>query len=135
MARIEYQNAPLKTYGVAPEEIDFYLVATGGAAAPTFGAGCSSGMVASITYVSTGKNTVKLSIPVYKVIAHSVSVDDIASPDFSSGSLGPFSNEASTSGLSFTLNTVTSAAAADLAANRKIRIRLRVQRANWGNMT
>lgn len=135
MARIEYQPANLKAYGVAPEEISFYLVAAGGAAAPTFGAGCASGMVASITYVSTGKNTVKLSVPVYKVIGYEAAVDDISSPDFSIATLGPFSNEATTTPLSFTLNTVTSAAATDLAANRKIRIRLRVQRTNWGNMT
>lgn len=135
MPRNENQNTPLKTYGVEPEEISFYLVAAGGAAAPTFGAGCPGNMIASIAYVSTGKNTVTLAIPVWKVIEARATPDDLASPDFSIATLGPFSNEGTANGLSFTLNTVTSGSAANLAAGRKIRIRLRVQRTQWGTMT
>lgn len=135
MSRTEYQNETLKTYGAAPEEICFYLLGAGGAgAAPTFGGGCPAGMVGTITRSSAGKYTVPLTIPVFEVTAHNVSIDDVASPDFSSGSIGPFTNEGTASGLSFTLNTVTNGSATDMGSGRKIRIRLRVKKSNWGNM-
>jgi len=134
MARTEYQNEPLRTYGASPEEITFYLVGAG-AAAPTFGGGCAGGMVATITRASAGKYSVALSVPVYKVVSHTVSIDDTATPDFSSGTIGPITNEATANGMTFQLNIATSGSAADMAAGRKIRIRLRVQRSYWGVMT
>lgn len=134
MSRTENQNTPLKTYGVEPEEIDFYLLGAG-AAAPTFGAGCAGNMVGTITRASAGKYTVNLNIPVWLVIAHKVTVDDTATPDFSSGTIGPITNEKSATALAFQVNLATSGSAADMAANRKIRISLRVQRTQWGVMT
>lgn len=132
--RIEQGRRELNTYGADPEEISFYLLGAG-TAAPTFGAGCPGAMVGTITRGGAGKYTVNLNVPVYAVIAHIASVDDTASPDFSTATIGNFANEATTTGLSFQLNTITSGSAADMAANRKIRIRLRIQRSNWGKMT
>lgn len=129
-----YQNEDLKTYGVAPEEISFYLLGAG-ASAPTFGGGCPAAMVGTISRASAGKYTVNLTIPVQAVISHVVTVDDTSTPDFSGGTIGPISNEASSSNLSFQLNIETTGSAADMATNRKIRIRLRVQRTTWGKMT
>jgi len=129
-----YQNASLKTYGVAPEEISFYLVGATGAA-PTFGGGCPSAMVGAITRTSAGIYTVNLTVPVQAVISHVVSVDDTSTPDYSGGTIGPISNEATTTPLAFQLNIETTGSAADMATGRKIRIRLRIQRSSWGKMT
>lgn len=132
--RIENQTKPQRTLGVDGEVWDFYLVGAG-AAAPTFGGGIPGNMVGTIARTSAGKYTVPMNAPVYKVITHKVTVDDTSTPDFSTGTIGPISNENTTTGLSFQLNIATSGSAADMAAGRKIRITLKVQRTQWGVMT
>jgi len=140
MARIENERKDLKTYGVDPEELAFYVVGAG-AANPTFGAGCPGNMVTSITRTAVGKYTIQLAIPVQLVIAKYADPDDLASPDGSWATLGNVANEGTTTGLSFQLSMFTPGGAyaqqplADIAAARKVRIVLRLQRTKWGVMT
>src|ERR1017187_2097806 len=134
MARVEYQDRALKTYGASPEELTFYLVTAGTTVVPTFGFGMSSNVLGTIVRTGTGAYTVPLTLPVFKVIRWDACVDDIATPDFSWVTLGPFLNEGTATPLSFTMNTVTPSVATDLVAGRKIRIGLRVQRSDWGRM-
>lgn len=131
--RIENQTAPLETYGASPQQIDFFMVGNG-TSAPTLATVGGCPLIASITRNSTGVNTIVLNVPINQVIRYSAAVDEAATPDGSTATIGSFTNEATASNLSFKVYTYTSGSAADMASGRKIRISLRVRKSNWGSM-
>jgi hypothetical protein len=126
--------------GAGPwQELNFTLLGAGAGAAPTINAANSdtnppcTAEVSSITYVSTGVNTIVLYGAYFGVASWSAVVDDINGSTPVEARLGQFTNLHSSNALQLTLTTYSSAfAAADVALNTPIRIRIMFKKGKTG---
>lgn len=116
-------------------DIDFWFTANG-ASNPTVVGGIGDGatglpnfLITSIVYAATGQFTVTMSsrCKVPEVVGHFADVTDIATEDGARASIGNFSNEGTSSALTFQVNTWTAGGAAVELTDRKVRVHLRIR--------
>jgi hypothetical protein len=121
-------------YGFGLVRVNFSFTVNGTSAVATSSIrGVDPGVIASITYSATGKHIIVLSDKFRYVVAKSAALEDIASPDGAYATIGPVTNEGSSSiGPTFTVAQFDAAGVLTAHSARRMSVSLVLKNSTVG---